>query len=84
MAANSNTMLFYGRHGRLLKNPAYIFTILIKVLSSGMSGVSINLQLTKTYSEKTTGFSDFASISLKSKVTPHFFGSANKGTEGVY
>ena len=39
------------------------------VMSSGISGVSINLQLTESNSEKTTGFSNLASISLECKVT---------------
>ena len=63
-----------GRNGRLLENHLYILNILIKFMSSSMSGVSIKLQLTKTYSEMTTGFSNFAFISLKYKVTPNFFG----------
>ena len=39
----------------------------------------IRLQLTKSNSEKTTRFSNFASTSLKCKVTPHFLVSALKG-----
>ena len=58
-------MLLYGRNGRLLENHAYILTILIKLMSSG---VSIDLQLTKSNSEE-----DQPTKALNGCTNPMFF-----------